>query len=110
MSNKNSKHTSSIGDNWENYKNALLTAQERKEIDIKVQLITEILRARENQGLTQKQLEQASGVKQPIIARLEKGTTDPQLTTVLKILRPLGKTLAIVPLFYKVTKKRKSKA
>jgi len=39
-----------------------------------------------------------SGVKQPVIARLEKGQTDPQLTTVMKILAPLGKTIAIVPL------------
>jgi hypothetical protein len=29
---------------------------------------------------------------------MEKGTTDPQLMTILKILRPLGKTLAIVPI------------
>lgn len=36
--------------------------------------------------------------KQPIIARMEKGSTKPQLDTVLKILAPLGKTLAIVPL------------
>jgi predicted transcriptional regulator len=49
-------------------------------------------------GFTQKRLEQASGVKQPIIARMERGTTDPQLTTILKILKPLGMTLAIVPL------------
>ncbi|MCI9359196.1 MAG: helix-turn-helix domain-containing protein [Lachnospiraceae bacterium] len=38
-----------------------------------------------------------SGVKQPIIARMEKGTTSPQIDTILKILLPLGKTLAIVP-------------
>jgi predicted transcriptional regulator len=39
-----------------------------------------------------------TGVKQPVIARLEHGTTDPQLSTLLKVLAPLGKTLAIVPL------------
>ena len=39
-----------------------------------------------------------SGVKQPIIARMEKGYTSPQLDTLLKVLAPLGKTLAIVPL------------
>jgi len=36
-----------------------------------------------------------SGVKQPIIARMEKGSTSPQLDTVLKVLAPLGKTLYI---------------
>ena len=42
--------------------------------------------------------EELSGVKQPVIARIEKGTSSPQIETVLKILAPLGKTLAIVPL------------
>ena len=39
-----------------------------------------------------------SGVKQPIIARMEKGTTKPQLDTVLKVLASLGMTLAVVPM------------
>ena len=39
-----------------------------------------------------------SGVAQPVIARMEKGTTDPRIETVLKVLAPLGKTLAVVPL------------
>ena len=39
-----------------------------------------------------------SGVKQPVIARMEKGSTSPQIDTVLKVLAALGKTLAVVPL------------
>ena len=39
-----------------------------------------------------------SGVKQPVIARMESGATSPQLETILKVLAPLGKTLAVVPL------------
>ena len=39
-----------------------------------------------------------SGVKQPIIARMEKGHTNAQIETILKILAPLGKTLAVVPI------------
>ena len=39
-----------------------------------------------------------SGVKQPVIARMEKGKTNPRLDTVLKVLAPLGKTLQVVPL------------
>ena len=49
-------------------------------------------------GLSQKDLEKLSGVKQPVIARMENGTNVPKLDTVIKILAPLGKTLAIVPL------------
>jgi len=37
-------------------------------------------------------------VKQPIIARMEKGYTSPQLETVLKVLEPLGLTLEVTPI------------
>lgn len=52
----------------------------------------------EENGITQKQLEVMSGIKQPVISRMEKGMTDPQLSTVLKILNSLGKTIKIVPM------------
>ena len=87
-----------LGENWQDYRDTLLTPEERAEIDLKVSLVTEIINARRELGLTQKQLEVLSGVRQPVIARLEKGQTDPQLTTIMKILAPLGKTIAIVPL------------
>ena len=61
-------------------------------------LIGELICARQERGITQKQLEEMSGVKQPIIARLEHGTTSPNISTVMKLLAPLGKKLAIVPL------------
>ena len=37
---------------------------------------------------------------EPIIGAsiIEKGTTNPQIATILKLLAPLGKTLAVVPL------------
>ena len=53
---------------------------------------------RKEKGISQKQLEEMSGVKQPVIARMESGATSPQLETILKVLAPLGKTLAVVPL------------
>ncbi len=86
-----------VGDNWDTYKDNLLTPEERAEIAVKASPVAEIVNARHETGLTQKQLEAASGVRQPIIARLEKGTTDPQLSTLIKLLAPLGKTLAVVP-------------
>lgn len=70
-----------------------MTAEEKRE-----ELVAEIVKLRQEQGLTQKQLEQLSGVKQPIIARMETGANIPQLSTVIKLLVPLGKTLAVVPL------------
>ncbi len=58
-------------------------------------LLSALVRARQDAGLSQKQLEILSGVAQPCIARTEKGTTDPKLSTVLKMLEPLGLTLSI---------------
>lgn len=92
------KTVSPIGDDWDTLRNSLLTSEERRETDIKIALLGEIIKARHANGLTQKELETASGVKQPVIARLERGNTDPQLSTIIKILTPLGKTLAIVPI------------
>ena len=92
------KPISPIGDDWDTLRETLLTPEERIETDIKIALLGEIINARRANGLTQKELEVASGVKQPVIARLEHGTTDPQLSTIIKVLAPLGKTLAIVPL------------
>lgn len=76
----------------------LLTPEEIAESDLRVALIGELIKARQEKGLSQKKLEELSGVKQPVIARMERGTTSPQLDTVLKLLAPLGKTLAVVPL------------
>ena len=84
---------------WSEYKTTLdITQDEWDEISLKVKIIGEIINARETQSITQQNLGKLSGVHQPIIARLERNNTDPRLTTLLKILRPLGKTLAVVPI------------
>ena len=89
---------SAIGRDALEFIDTLLTPEEIAESDLRVALISELIKARQEKGLSQKKLEELSGVKQPIIARMEKGTTTPQLSTILKVLIPLGKTLAIVPL------------
>ena len=80
------------------YIDSFLTPEEIAESDLRVALIGELICARQERGITQKQLEEMSGVKQPVIARLEHGTTSPNISTVMKLLAPLGKKLAIVPL------------
>jgi len=92
------KKNSAIGSKWDDVRKEVFTPEEIAESDLRVALIGELIKARQEKGLSQKKLEEMSGVKQPIIARMEKGTTNPQLNTVLKILAPLGKTLKIVPL------------
>lgn len=77
---------------------SIFTQEEIADSDLRAALVAEIVRARHEHGMSQKELEALSGVKQPVIARMERGTTSPQIDTVLKVLAPLGKTLAIVPL------------
>ena len=75
------------------------TCQQPENIEkYKKELIEELIEARKAAKLSQKQLEILSGVAQPCIARMETGATDPQLTTLLKILEPLGLTLSITSL------------
>jgi predicted transcriptional regulator len=74
-----------------------LSQAEKDEIMLKVDLIRKVVEAREKKGLSQQALAKICGVKQPFIARLETGNTDPQLTTLLKILKPLGYKLVVVP-------------
>ncbi len=87
-----------IGHSWDEVREQLLTPEEIAESNLRVALIGELIQARHEKGLTQKKLGELSGVRQPVIARLETGVSNPQLDTVLKILAPLGKTLAIVPI------------
>lgn len=89
---------SAIGQNALEFIDSLLTPEEILESDLRVALIGELIKARQERGLSQKKLEELSGVRQPVIARMEKGQTSPQIDTILKVLAPLGKTLAIVPL------------
>lgn len=89
---------SAIGSSWDEVRNELFTSEEIEESNLRVALIGELIKARQEKGISQKKLEELSGVKQPIIARMEKGITSPQIDTILKVLVPLGKTLAIVPL------------
>lgn len=55
-----------------------------------------ILNIRKEQNISQQNLEEMSGVNRQVISRIEINKTDPQLSTILKILKPLGKTLSIV--------------
>ena len=87
---------SAIGSNWKDVRAELFTKEEILESDLRVAIMTELIEARHEKGISQKKLEELSGVSQPVIARMETGKTSPQLDTVLKVLASLGKTLAVV--------------
>ena len=88
---------------WEDHEKELLqkgliSEEEIRESELRVALMSEIIMARKEQNITQQQLEKLSGVRQPVIARMESMTSIPKIDTVMKVLAPLGKTLAVVPI------------
>ena len=89
---------SAIGERWEDVEQELFTPEEIAESHLRASIIGELVKARHEKGISQRKLEEISGVRQPVIAKMEAGRTDPQLETVLKVLAPLGKTLVVAPL------------
>lgn len=83
---------------WDDVEEKLFTPEEIAASDLRVDLMIQIARARKEDGISQKKLEEMSGVKQPVIARMETGVTSPQLDTVMKVLAALGKKLVITDL------------
>ena len=71
---------------------------ERQQILFQASLIGKVIEAREEKGLSQRELAELSGVKQPAIARLENMRATPQIDTLFRILAPLGYTLSITPI------------
>ena len=57
---------------------------------IEKELIEAIVDTRKSKGLSQKQLAEMTGLKQPAIARIENNTNSPQLDTIIKIADALG--------------------
>ena len=83
--------------NWKEYRKELNLSNEDEEIiNLEKELIFAIVEARQESGLTQKQLAELCGVKQPVIARLENAVHSPQVNSIIKILKPLGYSLTIV--------------
>lgn len=82
----------------EEFDREIFTPEEIAESNMRVELITALIQARRSKGISQQQLEEMSGVKQPQIARMECGDANPTINTLLRVLVPLGKTLAVVPL------------
>lgn len=89
----NSKY---VGISWQEYKDKALTKEEQKEIDFQSDFIIALSKLRKEKRLTQKDIEFKTGIKQSSIAKIERGTMNPSIGNVLKILGAMGKTLKIV--------------
>jgi ribosome-binding protein aMBF1 (putative translation factor) len=83
---------------WNDVRIELYDKEAIEESNMRVALMGELIKARHEQGISQRKLEEMSGIKQPMIAKIESGNCNPQIETIIKLLVPLGKTLAIVPM------------
>jgi len=82
---------------WKEFRKTLnISPEEEDIINLEKSLISAVVEAREQSGFTQKQLSELCGVKQPVIARLERAVHSPQVNSMIRILKPLGYTLAVV--------------
>lgn len=78
------------------YSRSVETKEKAKEVQSSI-LIKRIIAERKNAGFTQKDISNLTGIDQPAIAKLEKGATDPRLSTILNVIDSLGLKLEIVP-------------
>lgn len=86
------------GMSFEEFEKKHYTSEEIKESTYRALYICMLADLRNEHKITQKQLEELSGIKQPMIARIESGDTVPRVDTLLRLLQPMGLTLKIVPI------------
>ncbi len=85
--------------NWKKIREELnISPEEETIIEFEKDLLRTMVSIREEQGLSQAELAVKCNVKQPVIARMEKGVHSPQIDSLLKVLIPLGYKLQIVPM------------
>lgn len=84
---------------WAQVKKDLLKdpefAKEVKKLEPEYQIISQLIKTRIEQNLTQEDLARKIGTKQGNISRLEKGNANPSLQFLKKVARGLGKELSI---------------
>lgn len=82
---------------WQDVKNSMtaLTEEEKIEIDLLADIIAKIIERRQEMGISQRDLEKLTGVRQEAICRIENMKNVPQLDTLIKLMEPLGLRLSV---------------
>jgi Trp operon repressor len=99
---KQMSKNSAIGGTWDDHEKELLkaghiTQEEIDESEARVAIMCALIDARNEKKISQRKLEELSGVRQAVISRAELGQTSPTIDTLLRVLAPLGKTLVVAP-------------
>jgi len=71
--------------------------------DKTVEIINKIIKTRERMGISQRELAQRCGMKQPALARIEAFKVIPKVNTLIKIANAVGISIDIVPIEEKTT-------
>ena len=72
-----------------------LLEQDKETIDLEYNLICDFIKLRHELGLTQQQMADEAGVVRELISILETRKKSPQITTLIKLLKPFGYTIGI---------------
>lgn len=88
---------------WNDYKKYVRNIDAAKNEEIEniekmAEIITTIIEQRTKLGISQRDLALLCNMPQSSIARVESFKTTPSVDTLLRIIRPLGLTLSIIPL------------
>ncbi len=84
-----------MGYDLEEVRKEINTPKKSSSYELCEEIIKEITHMRRYNNMSQQDLAKRSGVKQPMIARFERGINTPNMSTVLKLLAAFGKTLYI---------------
>jgi DNA-binding XRE family transcriptional regulator len=92
-----------LGSTWEDHEREMrekgyLPPEREAEIRAEADIMCALIEARNEKKISQRRLEELTGVKNSTIHRMEKGENSPSISTMLKVLAPLGKTLKVVPI------------
>ena len=69
-----------------------LLEQDKETMNLEYELICDFIKLRHELGLTQQQMADEAGVIRELIAILETRRKTPQITTLIKLLKPFGYT------------------
>lgn len=85
---------------WEDFKKKaknidIEIKEDIEEMEILANIINDIIKKRNELGISQRELAKICGLPHSSVARIESCTVRPKVDTLLKIMKPLGLTLTI---------------
>ena len=92
------KENHALGRTWKQARQELFSPEEIAASDARVKLAIALSKARKAQGLTQKELSEKTGIRQPVISRLEHGDTATQIDTLIRLFAAMNMKMQVVPM------------